>query len=97
MALYSSSKVSLREDPNGWMRVKKLPEVLKIVLLGDSGVGKTSLGYQFAEGTALKKPQLTVGFDYWRKEVLIEDTPVKVTKQGLDFDRLISRPCPDEC
>lgn len=49
------------------------------MLLGDSGVGKTSLGYQYAEEKALYKPELTVGFDYWRKEVEIEGEIVKVS------------------
>lgn len=76
------SKVSVREEPNGWVRVKRFQEVFKVVLLGDSGVGKTSLGYQYVEEKTLQKPHLTVGFDYWTKELEIEDETVKV---GLYF------------
>ena len=72
------SKVSIREEANGWVKVKRFQEVFKVVLLGDSGVGKTSLGYQFAEEKVLQKPHLTVGFDYWTKELEIEDETVKV-------------------
>lgn len=73
------SKVSIREESNGWVRIKRFQEVFKIVLLGDSGVGKTSLGYQYAEEKVLQKPQLTVGFDYWRKEIEIEGEVIKVS------------------
>ena len=73
------SKVSIREEANGWIRVKRFQELFKIVLLGDSGVGKTSLGYQYAEEKVLQKPQLTVGFDYWTKEIGIEGETVKVS------------------
>ena len=74
------SKVSIREEANGWVRVKRFQEVFKVVLLGDSGVGKTSLGYQYAEGKILQKPHLTVGFDYWTKELEVEDETVKVRR-----------------
>ena len=83
------SKVSIREEPNGWIRVKRFQELFKIVLLGDSGVGKTSLGYQYAEEKILQKPQLTVGFDYWTKQIEIEGETVKVRTPLLDHEQAV--------
>ena len=84
------SKVSIREE-NGWIRVKRFQELFKIVLLGDSGVGKTSLGYQYAEEKVLLKPQLTVGFDYWTKELEIEGETVKVSQKLKVYNPLLKQ------
>ena len=51
--------------------------LLKIVVLGDSGVGKTTLLQQYLNGKAAvghSKP--TIGADFSKKEMLIDNTVV---------------------
>mmetsp|Transcript_5880 Transcript_5880/g.5118 ORF Transcript_5880/g.5118 Transcript_5880/m.5118 type:complete len:135 (+) Transcript_5880:148-552(+) len=45
----------------------------KVITIGDSGVGKTSLLKQFVEGRWTKQYRATVGADYMQAQVMIED------------------------
>ena len=47
--------------------------VLKCCLLGDPGVGKTSLISQFVKGKFKKSYQLTVGLDVSSKDIILDD------------------------
>ena len=44
--------------------------LLKFLALGDSGVGKTSLLYQYTDGTFNSKFISTVGIDFREKQVV---------------------------
>jgi Ras-related protein Rab-7A len=47
--------------------------LLKVIILGDSGVGKTSLMNQFVNDKFTKQYKATIGADFLTKEILIED------------------------
>lgn len=50
----------------------------KLVLLGDPGVGKTSLLLRFAEGTFPMNYYVTVGIDYKTRNILLNDENIKL-------------------
>ena len=55
--------------------MQKKKNFLKIVILGDSGVGKTTILQQYLSGkTGASKP--TIGADFSKKEILIDNTVV---------------------
>merc|ERR1712167_311499 len=47
--------------------------LLKVIILGDSGVGKTSLMNQYVNKKFSKQYKATIGADFLTKEVLIDD------------------------
>ena len=49
---------------------------LKIVILGDSGVGKTTLLHQYLNGRIQAKSKPTIGADFSKKEIMIDNTVV---------------------
>ena len=49
---------------------------LKIVILGDSGVGKTTLLSQYLNGRVQAKSKPTIGADFSKKEIMIDGTVV---------------------
>ena len=54
----------------------KKKNFLKIVILGDSGVGKTSLLQHYLSGKALGNAKPTIGADFSKKEVMVDNTLV---------------------
>ncbi|TPX69100.1 hypothetical protein SpCBS45565_g02704 [Spizellomyces sp. 'palustris'] len=48
-------------------------DILKVVLLGDGGVGKTSLRYQFIHKRFTLAYKATIGADFITREVETED------------------------
>uniref|UniRef100_A0A668T8N1 RAB7A, member RAS oncogene family n=1 Tax=Oreochromis aureus TaxID=47969 RepID=A0A668T8N1_OREAU len=50
--------------------------VLKVIILGDSGVGKTSLMNQYAIKKFSNQYKATIGADFLTKEVMVEDRVV---------------------
>lgn len=50
---------------------KELVEA-KIVLLGESGVGKTALSTKFSEGHFPENTSVTLGGSYWKKECILD-------------------------
>lgn len=47
--------------------------LLKVIILGDSGVGKTSLMNQYVSQRYTEQYKATIGADFLTKEVTIED------------------------
>ena len=45
----------------------------KVVLIGESGVGKTSIIQRFKENTFTYSTKVTTGANYFRKEIIFED------------------------
>ena len=45
----------------------------KIVILGDSGVGKTTLLQQYVNGQINPNSKPTIGADFSKKDVIIDD------------------------
>ena len=56
------------------MEAKKVDkQFIKLVVIGDSGVGKSSLINYFDKGLFFSKHQPTIGADFANKEITIED------------------------
>ncbi len=56
----------------------KKKQFLKIVILGDSGVGKTSLLQQYVNSKTSAQTKPTIGADFQKKEVMIENQIVNL-------------------
>lgn len=56
--------------------------IFKVIVVGDSNVGKTSLTYRFCEGKFLVSPEATIGVDFRTKILWIDDE--KITLQLWD-------------
>ena len=54
--------------------MQKKKNFLKIVILGDSGVGKTSILQQYLNGKVSGNSKPTIGADFSKKEILIDNT-----------------------
>lgn len=55
----------------------------KVLLLGDASVGKTSLTIRYITGSFLSDLKLTIGVDFYSKNILAKDNRVKL--QIWDF------------
>lgn len=53
-------------------------KVFKIIVLGDSGVGKTCLTYRFCEGQFLDKSEATIGVDFRERTLTISNEEIKL-------------------
>lgn len=49
---------------------------LKVIILGDSGVGKTSLMNQFVNNKFSTQYKATIGADFLTKDVIVDDKQV---------------------
>ncbi|KAH9628511.1 hypothetical protein HF086_017337 [Spodoptera exigua] len=56
----------------------KQKKVFKIIVLGDSGVGKTCLTYRFCEGQFLDKSEATIGVDFRERSIKIGGEDIKL-------------------
>jgi len=58
--------------------LKKDKTLLKMILLGDSGVGKTSLMSQYVQKKFTHQYKATIGADFLTKEVMVDDKLVTI-------------------
>lgn len=56
--------------------------IFKIIVIGDSGVGKTCLTYRFCAGKFPEKTEATIGVDFREKVIEIDGEKIKV---DLDY------------
>lgn len=65
--------------------------VFKIIVIGDSNVGKTCLTYRFCEAKFLRNPEATIGVDFREKTLELGGENIKVgkciTARGVLFIR----------
>lgn len=54
--------------------------IFKIIVIGDSNVGKTCLTFRFCGGTFPDKTEATIGVDFREKTVEIEGEKIKVIR-----------------
>ncbi|CAG0919221.1 unnamed protein product [Notodromas monacha] len=54
------------------------PRLFKVVVIGDSGVGKTCLTYRFCNGRFPSKSEATIGVDFREKICLVGDESIKL-------------------
>ena len=54
-------------------------QTFKIVIIGDSNIGKTSLAYRLCTGKFYEKLETTIGVDFFEKIVNINDDRVRVS------------------
>ncbi|MHA2035402.1 MAG: Rab family GTPase [Promethearchaeota archaeon] len=59
------------------------PILLKIITAGEGGVGKTTLLYRYVEGRFLVDTKMTLGVEFFMKELEIEKQPIHL--QVWDF------------
>lgn len=68
-----------------------LKKVFKIIVLGDSGVGKTCLTYRFCEGQFLDKSEATIGVDFRERNIRINNEDIRVSNQVTRTRKRLSR------
>ncbi|XP_068185475.1 ras-related protein Rab-33B-like isoform X2 [Antennarius striatus] len=52
--------------------------IFKIIVIGDSNVGKTCLTYRFCGGTFLKNPEATIGVDFRERTLDLDGEEIKI-------------------
>jgi Ras-related protein Rab-33B len=57
----------------------------KIIVVGDSNVGKTCLSYRFCEGKFPDKCEATIGVDFRERTVDISGEEIKVSTKDVIF------------
>uniref|UniRef100_A0A672I2P2 Ras-related protein rab7 n=1 Tax=Salarias fasciatus TaxID=181472 RepID=A0A672I2P2_SALFA len=58
--------------------------LLKVIILGDSGVGKTSLMNQYVNKKFSNQYKATIGADFLTKEVMVDDRLVTMQETEVD-------------
>ena len=69
--------------------------LLKVIILGDSGVGKTSLMNQYVNKKFSNQYKATIGADFLTKEVMVDDRIVTMQVSGESQEELLSLLCND--
>ena len=57
--------------------------IFKIILVGDNGVGKSSIIRRFCEGTYTHDMDTTIGVDFYLSEIDVNGKKIKVSSQGM--------------
>uniref|UniRef100_A0A667Z8A5 Zgc:101559 n=1 Tax=Myripristis murdjan TaxID=586833 RepID=A0A667Z8A5_9TELE len=52
--------------------------IFKIIVIGDSNVGKTCLTYRFCGGAFLKNPEATIGVDFRERTLQLDGESIKL-------------------
>ena len=64
------------EDDN---EVESNEQVFKIIIIGDSGVGKTCLAHRFATGKFPERTEATIGVDFWERKLDLNGSKIRVS------------------
>lgn len=67
--------------------------LLKVIILGDTGVGKTSLMNQFVSKKFSGQYKATIGADFLTKEVMVDDRVVTMQVNTLYLSHIKSNNC----
>ncbi|KAJ3658532.1 hypothetical protein Zmor_010266 [Zophobas morio] len=60
------------EEPPRTDKLKPYKKIFKVIVIGDSNVGKTSLTYRFCEGGFLEHSEATIGVDFRSRNLEID-------------------------
>lgn len=60
--------------------------IFKIIVIGDSNVGKTCLTYRFCAGRFPDRTEATIGVDFRERAVEIDGERIKVSGWGADSE-----------
>jgi len=73
---------------------RETPEqVFKIIIIGDSGVGKTCLAHRFATGKFPERTEATIGVDFWERKLQLNGANIRVGLFKLAFSGLMCDCC----
>lgn len=64
--------------------------IFKIIVIGDSNVGKTCLTFRFCGGAFLKNPEATIGVDFRERTVNLDGESIKVRRSSPGFNFYIT-------
>lgn len=53
-------------------------QVFKIIIIGDSGVGKTCLAHRFATGKFPEQTEATIGVDFWERRLNLNGAKIRL-------------------
>ena len=70
------------DDIDGFVAVEKQRRIFKIIVIGDSNVGKTCLTYRFCGGKFPEKTEATIGVDFREKNVTVDGETIKVSSSN---------------
>ncbi|XP_054721173.1 putative Ras-related protein Rab-33 [Uloborus diversus] len=73
------SNVSSPSSTDGYsVSYEKQKRIFKIIVIGDSNVGKTCLTYRFCGGKFPLRTEATIGVDFRERQVIVDDEPIKL-------------------
>jgi len=64
----------------------KSVQIFKVIVIGDSNVGKTCLTFRFCGGSFSEKFEPTIGVDFREKSVTVNEEDIKVNR-GINIYR----------
>lgn len=59
--------------------------IYKICIVGDGGVGKTTILYQYIGGAFIENTKMTIGIDFFVKSIFLEEFDTTITLQIWDL------------
>lgn len=59
--------------------------IYKVCIVGDAAVGKTTILYQYVDGKFVENTQLTIGINFFTKDIYLADSDTKTTLQIWDL------------
>lgn len=65
-------------------------QVFKIIIIGDSGVGKTCLAHRFATGKFPERTEATIGVDFWERKLVLDGANIRVSPFSFNSVLLIA-------
>ena len=68
-----------KEDEDTDREVLAKEQVFKIIIIGDSGVGKTCLAHRFSTGKFPERTEATIGVDFWEKSLTLNGSSIRVS------------------
>lgn len=74
-----------KDTDNSILSYQREKKVFKIIVVGDTNVGKTCLTYRFCEGKYLDKPEATIGVDFRERVLNISGEEIKVCDKTFWF------------